>query len=75
MKQESINSLKEKIISTYKKYGNDKMLSTVGKSYSGVELAKEVEDETEFGVKLIDNMIQLTIDLVKRDKVNYDKEV
>ncbi len=70
MKEKSIEILKENIINTYKKYGDDKMIFKGNKSYSGIELAKEVEEETEFGIDLIDNLIQLTIDLVKRDKIN-----
>lgn len=70
MKLESLDQLKESLVKTYQRYGEDKMLSTRGKSWSGVELAQEVDNETEFGVELINMMINLTIDLVKRDKIN-----
>lgn len=74
MKEESMNELKSKIVSTYKKLGDKKGLVTKGRSYTGNELAKEIEDETELGVKIIANMIMLTIDLVSRDKINSQIE-
>lgn len=64
------NKLKENLIKTYQRYGSDKMLTYKGKSYSGIDLSKEIQDGTEFGIELITNMIELTIDLVKRDKIN-----
>lgn len=70
MKLESLDQLKENLVKTYQRYGEDKMITTRGKSWSGIELAQEVENETEFGVELINTMINLTIDLVKRDKIN-----
>lgn len=73
MKQESINKLKERMIATYKKFGNERaMLQRTGKSWTGIEIAEEIEKETEFGIKILDMMIQLTIDLVKRDKINVE---
>ena len=71
MTRKNINILKENIITTYKKYGDEKILSSGTKSYSGTELANEVTNETQFGIELIDNLIQLTIDLLKRDKLKY----
>ena len=72
MKQKSIEELKRQMVSTYKKFGNEKALvlktGAGKKSWTGEELAKEIEEETEFGVNLIDNMIQLAIDLVKRNR-------
>ena len=38
------------------------------KSYSLRQVQEEVENETEFGIKLAKNMIQLTIDLLVRGK-------
>ena len=37
-------------------------------SYSLRRIREEIENETEFGVKLAENMIQLTIDLLVRGK-------
>ncbi len=75
MKKESIEKLKELMVSTYKKMGDKKALTTRvigGKSYTGNEIAKEIEDETEIGLKMMDNIIQLSVDLVSRDKINID---
>lgn len=80
MKPESIDRLKNKIIETHKKYGDGKVLAIAdtptvpGRFYSGNELAKEVEEETEFGLKLIDMMINLTIDLLSRDKIKLPED-
>ena len=38
------------------------------KSYSLNDIQKEVENETEFGLKLAKDMIQLTLDLLIRGK-------
>ena len=70
MNVDSIDKLKSSMISTYKKFGDKKALITGGRSYSGNEIAQEIENETEFGIGIIDNMIQLSIDLVSRDKIN-----
>lgn len=77
MKQESIDHLKKKMIETYcKQYGDKKVcaapehqFSSIMRFWTGNELAAEVENETEFGLKLIDMMISLTIDLLSRDKI------
>jgi hypothetical protein len=70
MKVESLEQLKQSLITTYQRYGEGKIIASHGKSWSGVELAQEIENETKFGVELIEMMINLTIDLVKRDKIN-----
>ena len=73
MKAESLDILKAKIVATYRKRGDSPYLTTCDRTYSGNEVADEIEAETEFGVKCIDNLIQLTIDLLARDKMKYDK--
>ena len=73
MKIESIDILKAKIIATYRKRGDSPYLTTRNKTYSGNEVADEIEAETEFGVECVNNLIQLTIDLLARDKMKYDK--
>ena len=71
MKAESMEKLKQLMVATYRKFGDEKALLLKGKrSYTGNEIADEIENETEFGIKMVDNMIQLTIDLLKRDKIN-----
>jgi len=71
MNQESINKLKDGVINAYRRYGDDRALLTKnGTSYTGNQLVKEIQDETEFGLSLIDNLIHLTIDLIQRDRIN-----
>lgn len=71
MNQESINKLKQSMIETYRKFGDDKAILIKGKkSYTGNEIAEEIENETDFGIEMINSIIKLSIDLLKRDKVN-----
>ncbi len=73
MKLESINKLKETVISTYKKFGdNTACLVRGSRSYTGHEIAKEIEDETDFGLSFLENLLKLTTELVKRDKINVN---
>lgn len=49
------------------------------KKYTRREIANEIENETEFGIKFMTNMLSLTIDLVARDKIknkykNYEQK-
>ena len=76
MKQESINKLKTKIIDTYKAYGDkiilvapESITSSAMRYYSGNQIAEAIEKETELGIKHIDLLIQLTIDLLVRQKI------
>lgn len=70
MRQESIDTLQKLMVETYNKFGSESAIVSIGgKSWTGSAIAKEIEDETEFGIEMVDNMIQLTIDLVKRQKV------
>ena len=63
--------LKEKTISTFKKFGNEKaLLSLSGNTYTGTELAFEIEKESKVGVDAIKRVLSLTIDLIGRDKIN-----
>ena len=69
--------LKAKVISTYKKMGDKVALvqKIKGKnSWTGNELAKELEDETEFGIRMMSGMLLLTIDLLSRDKINMEED-
>ena len=73
MKVESIENIKQSMVSTYRRIGDARALGIkgIGKvSYTGNEIANEIENETELGIKMINNMIQLTIDLLKRNKIN-----
>ena len=70
MKTETITKLKKSIVSTYRKFGDEKTLTNGNRSYTGNEIADEIENETKFGIEMIDNVIKLTIDLLKRNNVN-----
>lgn len=71
MKLESLDKLKSKVIETYKKFGDKKALLIRGhNSYTGFEIADEIEKETELGIEMMNSIIQLTIDLLSRDKIN-----
>lgn len=72
MEMKNIDQLKNKLISTYEKIGDRNGLVTKGVRYSGNEIAEEIENETELGVKMVENIILLTIDLLSRDKINID---
>lgn len=65
--------LKQLCIDTYSKYGSEKAwLVTGGKSYTGQQIADEIKKETEFGKEQVGKLLSLTIDLVKRDKINQE---
>lgn len=70
-KEESlVGKLKAIMISTYRRFGDDKALLLKGKrSYTGIEVAHEIEIESETGMSIFEGMINLTINLVKRDKI------
>lgn len=76
MKPESFDILKEKIVKAYRKYGDKACLTHMGadgiRQYTGNEVADEIENETPFGVHCIFTMLQLTIDLLSRDKMKYE---
>ena len=68
-----LKELKELVIDTYSKYGEEKIMvsrNTHNKAFSGIEIANEIKNETEIGNKILFMLIELTIDLVKRDRIN-----
>jgi hypothetical protein len=66
MKEESVERLKQAMIETYRKFGDDRAIRTRGgKSYTGNEVANEIENETKFGLDLIEMMLN-----IKKDKIN-----
>lgn len=66
----TLNTLKEKMISTLEKA--EGVLIKGGRKLTGKEMADEIRQETALGVDLMNMMIQLTIDLVMRDKINQE---
>lgn len=74
-KSELSDKLKMTVAKTYQKYGDKKALLIRGnKTFTGVEVSNEIIAETETGIQILEGMIQLAIDLVKRDKINFENE-
>jgi len=44
-----------------------------GKIYSGNEVAEHIENETELGIGMINSIINLSINLISRDKLNINE--
>lgn len=74
LKQNKSTSLEAKlkavVVSTWRKMGDGRGLVTRGKSYTGNKIADEIENETELGIEMMGMLLNLTIDLVNRDKIN-----
>lgn len=68
----SLNKLKNVVSETYHKYGDKKILIVGKTSYSGNEIAQEIKNNTEFGIKQISKLINLSIDLISRNKITQD---
>lgn len=61
--------LRSMVIETYRKYG-DKIVVQYksGRSYTGNEIAIEVEAGSDFGIDTVLNVMKLSIDIFSRDK-------
>lgn len=67
------SDLKEYLISTYEKFGDKKALVTKGyRAYTGLDLANEIRNNTPEGIESLQSIIALTIDLLRRDKINLN---
>lgn len=70
---ELTEQLKQHVASIYrKKYGDNPALTQLkidGKTYTGNEIANEIENETDFGVEQLKKLLNLTIDLIQRQKI------
>lgn len=64
--------LKRLMISTYEKMG-DKTMSRSMDPMTGKQLAEEIKNDTEIGIKLYKSIIALTIELLMRDKIHIDE--
>jgi hypothetical protein len=73
MKQQSFKIIKDKLVKTYRKHGDVFMLADSKRTYTGNEIANEIEQETEFGMGCINNLIGLTVDLLSRNKMTWDE--
>lgn len=70
VKAHTIEQLKKSLAETYRELGDGRIMNRGQETYTGTQIAKEIEDETEIGIDMIDSVIQLTIDLLKRKKIN-----
>ncbi len=52
-----------------KQISDDKYVVYGNKSYTRQDIADEIQNETEFGVDFLTNMVMLAIDLTARQKV------
>lgn len=52
-----------------KQISDDKYIVFGNKSYTRQDIADEIQNETEFGVDFLTNMVMLAIDLTARQKV------
>lgn len=66
--------LKVRLIVMFQRKGDAKVLVTKGRSYTGNQLAEEIKNETETGIHYMETALALTVDLLARDKMNYDEE-
>jgi hypothetical protein len=73
MESESIDKVKVSIIEGLKKIGDIPYLTFKETTYTGNQLAKEIDEETEFGLLFISRAILLTIDLIARSKIKADE--
>lgn len=76
---EVYQKLKDVVATKYRSYGDKISLVTLGigekNEYTGIELANEIENQTEFGQKLVHNLVLLSLDLVTRGEEQItDKE-
>lgn len=70
-----LNKLKETTAKSYEEFGDFEKILIIGEnSYTGKQIANEVRSGTELGTTILNNLIDLTIDLVargKEDKKDY----
>ncbi len=66
---EPYQNLTKIVADKYRGYGDEVALLSlsIGKSsWTGNELADEIENQTEFGQRLVNNLVLLSLDLVTR---------
>jgi len=70
---ELLIELKTKCVNTFRKKGDKNALIFKGKrKFTGNEIANEIEIESIIGVQMVNSLLQLTIDLLMRDKLNQE---
>lgn len=69
MKPESLEKIKQKLISHFEKVGPKDYIVIGHTTYTGNDLVCEITDETEVGLGFIERLLLLTVDLISRDKI------
>lgn len=60
--------LKNSLIEKYKEFGDKVCLVSGKNSWTGNQVADEIEKESETGVRLLNGILNLTIELLSRQK-------
>lgn len=74
---EAYQNLINIVVSKYRAHGDTVTLQSpcIGKSsWTGNELADEIENQTEFGQRLVNNLVLLSLDLVTRGQEQIEVE-
>jgi len=63
--------VKESLVKTLMEHKDidEKYLIIGNEFYSRREIAEEIKNETEFGIKMLEKILLLSLDLLSRDKV------
>jgi len=67
-----MDELRNKLIEIFDKMPDKPYLIIGKKSFTTKDLLKEVENKTKIGEELVENMLKLTLDLLSRQKINYE---
>ena len=67
-----VEKLKAVVIEDLKKRGDKPFIASKEGVFSGIQLAEEVDKETDKGLKMINSLVKLTIDLLARGKEKLD---
>lgn len=68
---EAYNSLIEQLVSDARAYGDEVVITSLGLgkcTWTGNELADEVQNGTDFGKEVVNGLLSLTLELVVRGK-------
>lgn len=68
---EAYNSLIDQLVKDARAYGDEVVITSLGLgkcTWTGNELADEVQNGTEFGKEVVNGLVSLTLELVQRGK-------
>lgn len=68
---EELNKIKALLISEFEKKGDEKVLVSGNTTYTGNQIIEEINNQTEFGVNVIGNILRLSLNLLERGKETY----